>query len=241
MSTDDNYQEMVGDLLSDVQRNLSRDRHRPLTLFVPRQGRLYTGGMMLIGRAVNGWRHDFTLDSVADEEGRTRFLDGVRRKEAKDDCPMEWITNHWPWPKGEYSTSRSAYWRVARKVATHLGIRGSDWPSHILWSNLYKVSPARTGNPDLALREAQQEACRRLLRWEIEHFQPKVVVALTGWWWFRDFAEALGADVEVTWNEPVEAVGRVGESVLVVAPHPQGKREADIVGRVREIVAHLTG
>ena len=233
---DDNYLEMVGDLLTNVHQDLYRDRQRPLTLFVPRQGSKYDGRMMLIGRAVNGWKHDFILDDVADEEGRTRFLDGVHRKEDQADCPMKWVADLWPRPKGKYSTSRSAYWRAARKVAAHLGIRGSDWPSHLAWSNLYKVSPAGTGNPDSELRRAQLDACRRLLRWEVEHFQPKVIVALTGWWWFRDFAEALGADVEVIRDEPVEAVGRVGESLLVVAPHPQGKREGHIVERVREVV-----
>lgn len=236
--TDDELRGMLDGLLSDVY-TASHQRQLPrITTFIPRRGSRYSGGMMLIGRAVNGWKeHEFTFDDVSDDELRSLYLDRVLRFEADHDCTMRWVADHWPRPKGSYSTSRSAFWRVAKKVATRLpGIEGDEWPSHLAWTNLYKVAPAAGGNPDTNLRQAQLQSCRRLLRWEIERLQPKVILALTGWDWFKEFADTLGAKIEVFEGRLVEGSGIVADSQIVIAKHPQGKPERQLVHDILEIL-----
>lgn len=62
---------------------------------------------------------------------------------------MLWVKDGWG-ATDRYNTKRSAFWRAVRGVVEGLGISDVEhdtWSSHLVWSNLYKLSPADGGNP----------------------------------------------------------------------------------------------
>jgi hypothetical protein len=74
-----------------------------------------------------------------------------------------------------------------------------------------------------------------LLNEELAMFQPAGLLLLTGSDWARWTLEQLGASMK--WSSGlVEGAGTLNSSVVVVAKHPQGKRE-DVL--VDEVVAIL--
>jgi hypothetical protein len=125
---------------------------------------------------------------------------------------------------------------MARAVLLSLelpDVNDSNWSSYLLWSNLYKVSPAVGGNPADSLIELQQDACRRLLRTEINLYRPRRVVFATGMHWAKEFLN------ETPFRPATEERFRyytrqIGELVVadraigkyVVAEHPMAKKES---------------
>ena len=137
-----------------------------------------------------------------------------------------------------YNTRRSAFWRVIRLITIELGIPEltEKWSEYIAWSNLYKVSPKKRGNPYTWLLNAQFEFAVRLLHEEIEFFKPKRILFLTGWNWAKDFI----SDQLVIKNKPGTYVEGIGyfylsnkeASKVVIVKHPQGKKEKSLTKEV---------
>lgn len=222
-------------LLTDAHASLSHRPQPKLTLFAPCIGSKYDGKLMVIGRAVNGWIEEFDLTEAGTEARRDAIIELVTANPDGDaPCPMGWVVDRWGVnEKGRYNTKRSAFWRVIKQVAAGIGLDGDDWSSYLAWSNLYKVSPFEGGNPSERLCRAQRPARIELLRWELETYKPKRVLVLTRWNWFGEMAEGIGFNAEtVTEGALVEAVGRIGDAQVVVAKHPQGKPEGEMVAGI---------
>lgn len=197
-------------------------------------GQAYSGELMVVGRAVNGWFDEIAPSELGDEARRRQYAEQVHQsvtKKTDGACPMCWITDYWGAAKG-YNTKRSAFWQGIRAVVAGLNIadvndRVKPWPSHLLWSNLYKVSPADGGNPPAELCRVQFDGCLKLLRWELEHYKPRRILFLTGRDWADPFLDWIDR------RQPdgcffVEGAGRVRctsnhTAVCVIAKHPQGK------------------
>ena len=225
-------------LLENLHQKM-RGKYLPeLTLFAALVGDEYSEerGLMVIGRAVNGWYENWTIDEMATKDGRNKYIKTVLCEEAAGKCPMSWVLDSRLKPGG-YSTTRSAFWRVIERVTLglHLG-NEKTWPGHIAWSNLYKVSPGRGGNPPNRLCWAQLDSCVEVLLAELEEFRPRRVLALTGWNWFQHFKDGLDVSAKVSEGNLVEAVGTIGDAQLVVARHPQGKPETPMV---EQILSHF--
>lgn len=230
------YRRRMLDLLEAVRPSAEEMPDRALCLFAPRVARQFDGKLMVVGRAVNGWIHLFDRTKVGDATARDAFLNTVAEIEGGLEGAMAWVEGSWPRSNRPYSTSRSAFWRVIGKVASGLGIGGVGWSERIAWTNLYRVSPASTGNPVTALREAQLEVCRHLLRYEIDRLHPEIILVLAGRWWFKPFKASLGANLAAVDKKLIEALGQVGDSRVIVAPHPQGRPEAVLVQEIMEAV-----
>lgn len=89
-----------------------------------------------------------------------------------------------------YNTKRSAFWRCIRGVVQGLGVadvEDAGWSSHLVWSNLYKVSPAGGGNPKGVLRKVQFRGCAELLNSELRTYRPSRVLFATGFDWAEPF------------------------------------------------------
>jgi hypothetical protein len=191
-------------------------------------GRSYDGGLMVVGRAVNGWIKGILPDDLSRASEVTRYAQLVQDSVNGDGrCPMLWVTDGWGATEG-YSTKRSAFWRAIRRVVKGLGledVQQASWPSHLVWSNLYKVSPADGGNPSKLLREVQFPGCAKLLNLELRTYQPDRVLFLTGVDWADPFLE----EAKLQKGEGYQYVERVGDvhgARFVIAVHPQGKFEA---------------
>jgi hypothetical protein len=192
---------------------------RETSLFWPKVGRKYDGDLLLVGRAVNGWIDRWDLD----ESGGSRQIAATARGTAEDGvngCPMGWVLDRWKRGDEEYDTSRSQFWVTAREV-TVAGYpeRQTDWPSHLAWSNLAKVSRWTKGNPSWRLRQAQLPAATELLALEVEELAPRRVLVLAGREWFEPYARALGLVCE--WRQGlVEGAAHDGDRHWVIAVHP---------------------
>lgn len=207
-----------------------------VTAFLAMRGRQYTGDLMVVGRALNGWTASRAPAELATAEGASAYAREVLASvSGNGSCPMAWVTEHARAEEGKYNTNRSAFWRVIRRVAERLEIgrdQPGSWPSRLVWSNLYKVAPADGGNPSGPLLKLQQPGCMELLRLELETHRPARVLFLTGRGWAAPFLKALGASATQTDGmKYVEAAGDVhlpeGHRVrYVVAAHPQGKQES---------------
>jgi hypothetical protein len=197
-----------------------------LAAFLPTVGHAYTGELMVVGRAVNGWIDRITLGDLASSSARRRITDTARATSlGTGDCPMDWVTGRWSRPVGEYSTGRSAFWRHVRAVLAAVvpaSVGDPAWSSRLAWTNLAKVAPWVGGNPEGQLLDVQRSVGPELLRHEVADLQPKRILILTGRWWFEPFATALGLDV--AWRQGlVQGVVREANRRWVIAVHPQGK------------------
>jgi hypothetical protein len=207
-----------------------------LAAFWPMVGTAYRGDLLLVGRAVNGWIDAVDVHELGDPEARGALLAAARKtSEGHDDDPMGWVVGAWG-RRGGYSTSRSQFWRTARRVLAGVDRASAEdpwWPSRLAWTNLCKLAPYAGGNPGGALLRVQRALAPTLLRREIEELAPKLVLVLAGRWWFEPFAEALGLDVH--WQDGlVGGVADDGQQRWVIAPHPQGRPEGAMSEKVLE-------
>lgn len=213
-----------------------------LTAFWGRKGLRSTGELMVIGRAVNGWDDlRWKKDKLNDESEIHPLVVKMRQMaESGDKCPMNWIHEYWQRADGNYNVARSAFWRVIKSAVLSLErtVSESDWPSHVMWSNLYKISPATAGNPSSGLLRLQQEHCGNILLTEVSRWQPKRILMLTGRDWADWFLKKLDArPAEVGGFKYVQWIGTIELSPsrpisIVVGPHPQGKPEASLVTEI---------
>jgi hypothetical protein len=207
-------------------------REKPLTGFAALKGSEDACELMVIGRAVNGWRKKaWFADELKDYDKRLSILeDTFVPTRWHDNDPMRWVDLGWG-AKDRYNTKKSAFWRVVRASVKQLGI---DNISKICWSNLYKVSPHSAGNPSTPLAAAQFDHCLQMLKIEIEDWHPHRLLFLTGYSWAKPFLESLGWDPEFKGlNTAVEATGTALDGTrIVVAPHPQGKPESKLVSAI---------
>ena len=190
----------------------------PLVPFWPLRGADYERELLVIGRSVNGWVEDWTGRELAEGRVRRAAVEHLRADaEPTEGCRMRWVTDLWG-PGQGYRTSRSAFWRVLRRIVLTdptSGIDPARWSSRLVWTNLYKVAPAAGWNPGADLQRAQRASASDLLRIEIEEFAPRRVLALTGSW-IDPFVDPLGLslDPRAGW---VERVGISAGRAWVVA------------------------
>lgn len=212
----------------------------PLTGFLAIQGDCYKGDLMVIGRAVNGWTRGVSPQDLANHSSQKKHVKDVLQKEV---ClqQMNWVTKNWG-AKCGYNTKKSAFWRAIRGVTEGLNIANNItlWSSYLVWSNLYKLSPADAGNPSGKLRRIQLPGCRDLLQLEIEIYRPTRLLLLTGSYWADPFLKTLGAETMNGLKQYVRCAGLLplpdgSQTRFVVACHPQGKPETNWIWEVLQI------
>jgi P2-related tail formation protein len=66
----------------------------PLTPFWPLRGADYDGGLLVIGRSVNGWVEDWTARQLREPSVRRLAVEWMRSDaEPVDGCRMPWVTD----------------------------------------------------------------------------------------------------------------------------------------------------
>lgn len=203
------------------------------------EGKEYKSELMVVGHSVNGWMEKGTKtpSELNSKNARSEYAADAYDSATKDNDPMGWVTARWGSKEG-YNTKRSAFWRVIRSTSGKLGIADIEqktWSSHLVWSNLYKVSPAEGGKPNTALRKCQHDTCRKLLEMEISNYTPKRLLFLTGLNWAKPFLENI-CSVKRTNQKYVEGIGNITcdthTTRVVVAKNPGRKKEEKWVQQV---------
>jgi hypothetical protein len=225
------------ELLQQVALAKGRWRGSPLTAFAALRGAEGSDALMVVGRAVNGWTHDWRAQDVSSASVREKVVKETFAPTVwHDGRPMLWVSERWGKTDG-YNTRKSAFWRVVRSTVAGLGIadvQADAWPTSVSWSNLYKVAPAAGGNPTSALIDVQVATCVKILRQEIQTWSPRRVLFLTGRSWANAFLQALNfqPDSALPIN-PVEASGTLFNGArAVVVPHPQARSEKSLVAAI---------
>ena len=215
------------------------DPDNRLTGMLAVRGLHYTRELMVVGIAPNGYCCEPTAAELTDQNVREIFESCVADLSRGD--PMRWVIDYWGAGKF-YNTRRSAFWRVIRNTLRDLEIcdvknEYVPWSSHLVWSNLYKVSPADGGNPDNALKDIQLPLCKKMLRLELNEFKPKRLLFLTGDDRSNEFLKdrwfKRSSQIRNSAYDYVENFGLLRKSIkFVVACHPQGKPEEDWTNEV---------
>ncbi|MBI1784170.1 hypothetical protein HYR69_03420 [Candidatus Sumerlaeota bacterium] len=241
-ATREDEQKLFDDLLSCIGNRAYSLPSTRLTAFCAMKGDKADGKLMIIGRAVNGWWESWNPSDTSDPARRAEILQQTYRHSGGiGDCPMLWVSQRWGASDG-YSTKKSAFWRTSKLITEALGIADEtqdNWPSHLIWSNLYKVAPGDGGNPSSELRSVQLSPCIELLRQELVQWRPARALFFTGIRWVMPFLPSLNFDcVSKTENALVELTGKISfpevahKLVVVVAKHPQGKPERTVAEEV---------
>lgn len=156
--------------------------------------------LLIVGRAVNGWMQLNTEDAEkfacdAIEAMQTNsfswlvFDNGVLRNDYQKDGKYYYLND-------------SPFWRTNKKIwmsiSDNSNFKDSEqnkWVDYIAWTNLYKVAPKDTGNPTTTMAKKQLDACKKILKSEIEKFKPTHILFVTGYeGWFEKFKDIF--DIE---------------------------------------------
>ncbi|MFL0203011.1 hypothetical protein [Tenacibaculum maritimum] len=187
--------------------------------------------ILFVGKAVNGW-------VTNSREIETLFGQDDSRIFDRDD-QMQWVDNLDGKKKG-YNTRKSAFWRVVRKTAQNI-LKEKDVISQIAWSNIYKISPD-SGNPNGKLQKMQKDYCKKLLKKEIELFEPKYVIFLTSYW-ESEFIQYLNNGIKPTlietkkWGTNHESSSfKIDDIIYIISQHPQGKKEEEHSESITELI-----
>lgn len=195
--------------------------------------------IMFVGRSVNGWINNSLDADVLFGEGNDRIFNRGDQ--------MRWVHER-EHDKNKYNTKRSAFWRVVKKTTeAHLPKINDDWFSHVVWSNLFKVSPNNTGmNPNPKLRDLQREDCISIFRKELEIFKPEIVIMFTGGWEGFFLKNLMGLDKQNNLPEPDNVIPWskyetkqyfVDNLNIIVTEHPMGKKEELHINALLELIA----
>ena len=166
----------------------------------------YSGRLLVVGQALNGWGHMAVPTDLAHEPVRTQELAATRRSSEKDGA-FDWMRpDVW----------RRPFWLLARSAMDALGLALRE----IAWSNLAKLSPADGGNPNGELLAVQHDLGGRLLRQEILELQPDIVLIVSGRGYTSPFLRGAGIHLDWSPNGALQFAGEVGGRQWIVVNHP---------------------
>jgi len=234
LATDSERKLFASKVLSAVGQGESRLGNTEITGFLAMAGQAYDRGLMVVGRAVNRWAEGRLPDQLGSFAGADSYAKLVQDSVSGDgECPMRWVTKSWGAAE-DYNTKRSAFWQCIRSVVHELAIADVEdvgWPSHLVWSNLYKVSPAKGGNPSKKLCDIQLAGCAELLDLELQTYRPSRILFLTGVEWVAPFLRGANLHDSHGFRYVKQSGGAFGAR-CVIAAHPQGKLRSKWVQEV---------
>lgn len=217
----DRIKEAYRKLLKDLYGKTYSEKDNNTTVFNAIKGKEEID-LMIVGRAPNGWGVYYNRNKPAGEERNT--LEWVLNNMKEEDLEAtiaDWAT------KKKYSITRSQFWRVGRRIAKSVTGRNEREFDNVLYSNLYKVG-SDGKNPTPKMIDATQENCIKILQLEIEIFQPKRILLLTGCDWAKPFIENLKIEGKyIDQPSDVSFIGKIDEKEFVVAVHPQGRNKSE--------------
>lgn len=133
--------------------------------------------IMYVGRAMNGWEIKWNR-GTAKELVEQVFSNSIDMKVISKGIVKDESGNQ------IYNYNRSQFWQLCHQLMNLFGIE-EYWSDYVAWSNLYKVSPMKSGNPNNKLIKMTIDHCVNILRQEISYLRPTHIVFVTGSWWYE--------------------------------------------------------
>ena len=179
-------------------------------------------GILFVGKATNGWESEKDQDKL--------FAHFVEDKE-----PIKWVEDQIG-SKDKYNTSKSAFWRVIRKI-TYLYF-SENWYKNIAWSNLCKVAPTNGGNPCNEDFYKQRDICKEILLTEIDILKPKAIILFTSDWNILDLPKESKI-AEEKWENTSSILYKVNGVYYIHSVHPQGKKELPHKEAIEKLISMI--
>lgn len=222
--------QLYTDLIKELAQRRDEYSEEELTIFSASAGKRYDGKIMIVGRAVNGWKHYLDPNS---EQSVLKCISSVHN--AIETENLTWVKELWG-SGGEYNTKQSAFWRMAKAISAASNPDVDFHTDAIVWTNLYKASKYSGGNPSATLKRTEFHICKQILDAEIDFYKPSHIIFLTGFSWAGDFiTDSTTVNPNPSW-EFLDRVGIYRGCKFIVGQHPQGKNETR---HLSEIVEHL--
>lgn len=187
--------------------------------------------VMYIGRAMNGWEtkwNEGTTKELVDQVFSNKMdMKTISEGIVKDDDGNQ-----------IYNYNQSQFWQLCHQLMNLFGIE-EHWSDCVAWSNLYKVSPMKSGNPDNELIKETINHCADILRLEISNLKPTHIIFVTDSWWYEPkgidenaFKNVVGVEVSDQDNKEESIVIGKGisknfqnfEPKVVIVKRPEGKK-----------------
>lgn len=190
------------------------------SLFCPLIGKNYfdSNEVVIFGQATNGWCPNWFIKDIP-KQAEIIVSESIGYSTADDGkCPLEWVNEQW----NESCLFRSFFWNVIYKlVKTKYNRADSDWNNIICWSNLIKIAPSDSGNPNYEEIQAQLIDCSILFRKELDDLRPKNVLVITNLEkWAEPILRTAKIEVEKKAGNYIQAIGRHNNSKIIVTRRP---------------------
>jgi hypothetical protein len=220
------------ELITEIQTNKINFKEEWVSVFNIAVGNNFQKDYVFYGRAVNGWKnyskHELSSNFNAIE-------DNIKESDLK------WVIDLFNNPDDNWKPSRSAFWRLIKRITSEkYDDNNYEVLNNIAWSNLYKISKADEGNPSQKLINAQSDRVKKILKMELDLYQPKTAIFLTSLNWANPFLTYLEVEkmIPIKPNKYVEFVGKYNNTIIVVGQHPQGKPEEEHKNEIVESIKY---
>lgn len=191
----ENYAELVKAVIEFNSNEKNKDKQ--LTI-CPAMAGSETAKIMIVGRAINGW---CSIKQVCKESTKSIEEQTLEMVNRCGKCNLDWVVsnnyytkcidNHCRYAQEQYKKNkdrdkksayqRYAFWQFAKFIVKNvMGEKYNEdkWQKDIIWSNLYKASYEDGKNPK-GFYEAQKSMCDKILKMEIELYQPEAIFFIT--------------------------------------------------------------
>lgn len=213
------YRELYKELLEPFQERLWAHELTSAPIIVGSNYEQSDFRLMYVGRAVNGWEFDWHKDS----------LEGLTGQVFSHGFDIGSICEH-PVQADGYNFNRSPFWQLCRNLLELKG-ESCEWASRVACSNLFKIAPYKTGNPDPKTLMVSIHACIELILKEIEIYKPSHVVFVTDAWWMEpadytheSFAKALNVQLFPEAANTIVGYGVYKGAKIVVTKRPESAK-----------------
>jgi hypothetical protein len=240
------YNTKMLELLNHFQNNKQLKQSqsdKEYCLFYPSFGVLKNNipiDFLIYGQAVNGWANDFSFGDKKDMDFVAKAIEFSNTINEGELSPLDWVNINWTNSTKlnakeqsrieGYQVFRSFFWNVCYKlVSDYYGLDREKrcWCKHMVWSNLMKIAPKNSGNPNWKDRIEQKAGCIELFKMELDELNPKFAILLTNYLWAEEFVKALKCkSIVQDADANIQFIGQYNETQVIVTKRPfMGKSE----------------
>ena len=233
-----------------------------LSKFFPIKGSDYKNSspkIMIVGRCPNGWggfeKGETAIQFLSSAADNIVYNEGFTWID-KDDHISTYVEDG---ETKKYNINRSAFWRVikgivyktkpwlneykkancalTKELIEHLDNIHTRWFENIVWTNMYPISPLRSGNTSEKLKRILKDVCADLLLEQIRFYKPTHIIFITDWdYWFSDFAEKFPNVKKISEdkNDDIVCVGEIDEIKTIVTRRPEIRNNEKMIKEIFE-------